>query len=227
MSAKSSHHRSTSKSAHSRRAVAAHRKPGRQAGVSAVVVLFGVLVLVIGVIGYLLTQMNKFKSGRTGEEMMAEEVGGVSPTKKMGGLAALFAKKPAVTPAPSPTPILEVTMAPRPLPKGEQEYTVSTGDSFTGPKFTRVIVSDFATPMNKPQTVTVYITKATAATKVSGVLATDTKKTPFAMTQQKDEGDQQVWKGEWVLNDTVEKNFVLQFSAEGAAGHSEFAVTAR
>ncbi len=219
MSSKTAHSRKASK--HSKAthgSTHAQRQRSQQAGKTAVVVLVVVLAVVLAGVVYLMMQMRGPRT--SGSVELAEPA--------QGGLAGLFGKK-TVKPTPTPTvPVNAVpTMVPRPLPKGEQDFMMSLSDQFAGPKPTEIIVSEFTMTANKAETVKVMINKATPATSVKGVVSTDTKETPFALSLESESGSTQVWTGNWMMNDSVNKNYVLKFTATGASGTSQFAVAAR
>lgn len=197
------------------------RQTRKETGKSTVVVLILVLGLVVAGVVYLMMQMGSLRSGRAAD-------GSVELAPPIGGLAGLLGRKsvqPSVAPA-APAVVLP-TMVPRPLPKGQQDFTMSLSDQFKGPKPTEIIVSEFTEVLNAPETVTVMINKTTPATAIKGVVASDTKELPFTLTLQSENGANQVWVGSWTLTDTVTKNYVLKFMATGASGTSEFAVAAR
>lgn len=197
------------------------RTSKKETGKTAVVVLILVLAAVVSVVVYLVMQMSSMRSGGKAD-------GSVELAPPIGGLAGLFGKKTA-KPAAVPTNAVAVapTMVPRPLPKGEQDFMMSLSDQYKGPKPSEIIVSEFTETQNKAEKVTVMINKATPATAVKGVVSSDSKEVPFALTLQSENGATQVWVGSWTLTDTVTKNYVLKFTATGASGTSEFAVAAR
>lgn len=197
------------------------RTSKKETGKTAVVVLILVLGLVVSVVVYLMLQMSSLRGG-------SKTSGSVELAPPVGGLAGLFGKKPAKPSMAPEAPVMALpTMVPRPLPKGQQDFMMSLSDQFAGPKPTEIVVSEFTETLNQSETVTVMINKATPATAIKGVVATDSKELPFTLKLQSESGATQVWVGNWTLTDTVTKNYVLKFMATGATGTSEFAVAAR
>lgn len=230
----------TKKSAKTIHSIAHAQQSGRQRGGSSALVLVIALVVAVAAVFFLWTQMSKFKNGRAGDEQLvlgnapADSAEGqmVSPTEaKKKGLLGMFKKDPTPTVAVLenvvPSPIPTATPAPKPIPKGQQVFTISQGRDMTGPLFVRGVVSNFATAQNTKQTVKIYFSKERAVQTVAGSLKTDTKSTPITMSKAADEEGFEVWLGEWMLSDTVEKELSMSFTATGPTGNSVAGVAIR
>lgn len=211
----------------------------KQRGGSTTVVLVLALIVAAIAVWFLLMQMSKFRQGRTGDIALepiptqGEESlqMSLSPTaaRKKGLLENLFGKKDQptqpeeVAPPTTPTPTLFI----RPIQTGRLDFSISQGSEMKGPLFVKGFVSDFATARDVKQTVTIYFDKQRPAQTVSAKLITDTKQTPIALSKQADEAGLEVWRGEWVLQDTNNINMAINFEATNQQGTSIAGVAVR
>lgn len=211
----------------------------KQRGSSTTIVLIIALIAAAAAVWFLVMQTSKFQNGRNGdvalEPMPVQEDEtlqmSLSPTaaRKKGLLENLFGKKeePAqqeqITAPTAPTPTIFV----RPIQAGLLEFSISQGSEMKGPLFVKGSVSDFATARDVKQTVTIYFDKQRPAQTVTAKLVTDTKQTPIVMTKQADEAGYEVWKGDWMLQDTNNINMAINFEATNQQGTSIAGVAVR
>jgi len=210
----------------------------KQRGSTTTIVLIIALLAAAAAVGFLLMQTSKFQNGRSDGLALEPPAQGdetvqmsLSPTaaRKKGLLENIFGKKEEavqpeqVLPPTTPTPTLFI----RPIQAGLLEFSISQGSEMTGPLFVKGAVSDFATARDVTQTVKIYFDKQRPAQSVTAKLLTDTKQTPITMSKQADEAGYEVWKGEWMLQDTNNSNMAINFEATNQQGTSIAGVAAR
>lgn len=204
----------------SRKNVTAKNKPGNlKFG------LLGMLVVAAAVAAYVLFQLNQYKQGGAKNSNSIQ----LSESEKQKSLTNFFGKKiaPTVTIKPLPTVVVIPTIAPLPLPKGPQQFSISMGPGYTGPKFVEGTISEYTMVKNVKQTVDIYIDKINPATQVTGFLNTDNKSTPLTFTLVNNDGALQKWQAVWMLDDSINKRYGFGFEAIGAGGKGRSAVGER
>ena len=119
------------------------------------------------------------------------------------------------------------------LASGKQIYEIIT-DKPRDPQIIEVEVDPLDVESGENQIVTVKIkTKATAVTEadlVSGKAITDNKTTDFSLKLKKAEGEEELittWQGEWMREDSIEKNYQIKIFAKNEKGQDQTTLTFR
>jgi hypothetical protein len=108
---------------------------------------------------------------------------------------------------PEPTP----TIAPLPLPQGPRIFKYSHGDDVVGPKPQEVRISTIDPGMNGKQKVSVDLTHNSPITDVAVNLTTDNKVARHQLTKITGDEFGGTWEGEWVVDDTYQTKYFLEF----------------
>jgi len=106
---------------------------------------------------------------------------------------------------PSPTPTL------KPLPSGRQIYILSHGKDVKGPKINKVVIDPLDPKVGKSQKVTVTIKYPEPVVSAKATLKTDNKESPHLLTKISGGGEESVWEGSWIVDDSYNYNYYLFF----------------
>lgn len=134
-------------------------------------------------------------------------------------LSFINGAKMRATPSPSPTP----TPTPIQLMKGKETYTVSQG-AHKGPSISQVVFDPLDVRKGKTLSLEVTVTDTTDVTEVTGTLQTDGGTQGFSLTKS---GQQDVWTGTVVPDNTLWYTYILTITAKSANGTSLATVAPR
>lgn len=107
---------------------------------------------------------------------------------------------------------------PLPLAQGPQTYTGSFGTDFKGIRPTVIQLTTIDPGMNGKQKVDVTIVNDSPITNVSANVKTDNKITNHPMIKVSGTDMNGVWEGEWVVDDTYQNRWFLEFDIKSATG---------
>jgi hypothetical protein len=115
------------------------------------------------------------------------------------------------TPTATPLPV-------RPLPSGKQTYMYSS-TGVTGPVPSEVTIDNLTPPVGTNQTILVKIKHASPVTKAGVILHTDNKVTKFTLELIEGTATEGTWKGSWIMPDSYDHIYYLQFDITSSLGN--------
>lgn len=117
------------------------------------------------------------------------------------------------SPVPTATPLPV-----RPLPSGKQTYMYSS-TGVTGPVPSEVIVDPLTPPVGATQTILVKIKHASPVTNAGVLLHTDNKVSKFPLELIEGTTTEGTWKGSWMMPDSYDHVYYLQFDITSKLGN--------